>query len=395
MPSLLQFVQSRLRNSVDELNNRCLFQSSKWACEQLIGMDVGENKEDDEKMDAQEILGPDKENDMKKFAVSLITASEFQRCSFLLKSFCSNCQVISNHLLFLKCYSLYMAGESIKSQQNVERSGTDATAPSAVASKQGKNPYLEDVYFQLLPLYLKREEEPSYMDGFLLYIFGVVVRDIALQGSAILSTSCGNSNDHSTADRMWESLSAYDILVESVVVYPWNWSCWLELAGLYLTSQGNSSVYQGTKHVLPKPLHDSQGKANRKLEGYNVMLLHFLGHVHIEQQHGQKALDCYKVLRPMFPVSHYIVTQIALAHYTLLDYELALEGFEVIRQQDPHRMDHMDTYSNILYVKELRADLSTLAHLVVKVSWYALECQQLLKLCRYLCMDTVKLAMIC
>ena len=103
-------------------------------------------------------------------------------------------------------------------------------------------------------------------------------------------------------------------------------------------------------------------------EGYNVMLLHFLAHVHIEQQHGELALECYKIVQPIFPHSHYLQTQMALAHYTLLEYEQALTGFEQIRQEDPHRMDHMDTYSNILYVKELRADLSTLARLVVKVN---------------------------
>ena len=36
--------------------------------------------------------------------------------------------------------------------------------------------------------------------------------------------------------------------------------------------------------------------------------------------------------------------------------------FERAREKDPHRIEHLDAYSNILYVREKRAELSYLAH---------------------------------
>jgi anaphase-promoting complex subunit 8 len=49
------------------------------------------------------------------------------------------------------------------------------------------------------------------------------------------------------------------------------------------------------------------------------------------------------------------------------DYEKAQSVFERARERDPHRMEHLDAYSNILYVRERRAELSYLAHRSVSV----------------------------
>ncbi len=43
----------------------------------------------------------------------------------------------------------------------------------------------------------------------------------------------------------------------------------------------------------------------------------------------------------------------------------------MLRDRDPFRLAHLDTYSDILYVKERQADLSYLAHTLVKVGMYA------------------------
>ena len=40
--------------------------------------------------------------------------------------------------------------------------------------------------------------------------------------------------------------------------------------------------------------------------------------------------------------------------------------FEQLMQRHPHRLEGMDTYSNILYVKECKAELSFLAHRAVR-----------------------------
>lgn len=60
--------------------------------------------------------------------------------------------------------------------------------------------------------------------------------------------------------------------------------------------------------------------------------------------------------------------QIGLALYAAREYDRAQASFELIRDRDPYRVTNIDTYSNILYVKENHAELSHLAHALVKVS---------------------------
>ena len=39
-----------------------------------------------------------------------------------------------------------------------------------------------------------------------------------------------------------------------------------------------------------------------------------------------------------------------------------MEYFKQLGETDPYRLDNMDTYSNLLYVKEHRVELAHLAH---------------------------------
>jgi len=103
------------------------------------------------------------------------------------------------------------------------------------------------------------------------------------------------------------------------------------------------------------------------------MYNHFLAHHHLELQHGEEALQAVNLLFSYFPNSQSLFTYRALAYYTTRDYDTAQESFETARMIDPHRLEHVDTYSNILYVKERRAELSHLAHVVTKIDKYAAE----------------------
>lgn len=60
--------------------------------------------------------------------------------------------------------------------------------------------------------------------------------------------------------------------------------------------------------------------------------------------------------------------QVGVAYYSQRLYDQAENCFEIVRNKDPFRLEHVDTYSNILYVKEKTAELSYLAHSVVAVS---------------------------
>ena len=49
----------------------------------------------------------------------------------------------------------------------------------------------------------------------------------------------------------------------------------------------------------------------------------------------------------------------------LVQIDQAVEYFKQLGDIDPYRLDNMDTYSNLLYVKEHRVELAHLAHRLV------------------------------
>ena len=50
---------------------------------------------------------------------------------------------------------------------------------------------------------------------------------------------------------------------------------------------------------------------------------------------------------------------------TTIQVDQAVEYFKQLDDIDPYRLDNMDTYSNLLYVKEHRVELAHLAHRLI------------------------------
>jgi len=73
-------LKHKLRTSVIDLNNRCLKQSAKWVCEQLVGMNDDEDDFDaiDNREECKETISS-AENDVIMLAHSLINNGEYQR----------------------------------------------------------------------------------------------------------------------------------------------------------------------------------------------------------------------------------------------------------------------------------------------------------------------------
>jgi anaphase-promoting complex subunit 8 len=65
--------------------------------------------------------------------------------------------------------------------------------------------------------------------------------------------------------------------------------------------------------------------------------------------------------------------QSALISYNDRNYDHAQAIFEDLRERDPYSLDHIDTFSNILYVKNEEASLSFLAHDSIKIEKYCPE----------------------
>ena len=410
------------------------------------------------------LLYPSKENDILMFARSLIIAGEYQRCAFFLRKrrySATNPQVISSLRagmaesakssstlksqqvrmgLFLANYSEYMAGEKVKEQDISEAAGKEAAAaagPGAAGKKpdpraatsgggaadaQGqshvggslaaiaetervfsaKNSHLLDLcYRELVPLY---KLGLIQSDGFLLYLFAVIARDVKRQEGAPVETilahmqnlldkqsDTGNNPDQSGGGPEVAGVavgvpSVLQLFIESLRVYPWNWSCWLELADLCVAEKlplPQWAEFNLQSSDRAAPVRNGIGGMNfsptgtsteaHAETGSKIMYACFLVHVYLERHCGEQALQVAHTLLPLMPYSLPLYTQVGLAQYCLRRYDEAEGSFELLREQDPYRLQSLDTYSNILYVKEKQAELSHLAHSVVKVEKFCPE----------------------
>ena len=145
-------IRRQLRAAVQKLNARGLHLASKWACEQLMGMNVEDTDATDAfsvttkqlPSESLEDVIPANEIYLVYFARSLVTNGEYQRCAYLLRrpsttgtanptahpqqhgananaltgpSLLTAGTVKSPLGLFLSAYSMYMAGEKLKEQQ--------------------------------------------------------------------------------------------------------------------------------------------------------------------------------------------------------------------------------------------------------------------------------------
>ena len=63
----------------------------------------------------------------------------------------------------------------------------------------------------------------------------------------------------------------------------------------------------------------------------------------------------------------------AIAYHNMRQVEEAVTYFKQLSEVDPYRLDNMDTYSDLLYVKEQRVELAHLAHKTNMIDKYRTE----------------------
>ena len=445
---MLTFKQG-LRYGAAECFERGLVISSKWANLQLQGItDEDAESDDDDGMEEdlrhQEYYSRS-ERDKIALALSLISTGEFLRCAYFLRKQASvqgrgeasrtskagdfvnmsSLKVKSKKGIFLAVYSLYMAGEKLKEQQLLEARGLEqknaeklasegriggarGAKPSEEVKQRPGNPFLCDLFNDLYPLYFN-----GAMDGFLLYIFAIVVRDLK---------SCGGGPQ---ALRLLLSdgeeggvPSPLQLFLESVRAFPWNWSCWLDMA-TYCQHSGVTPPSWEELHHRDLSVDDYNMDGLGPLEDVEemrpdvlavwAMHKHFLAHYCIASTDGAGASEAVTALATCslyngrrssngnnskngdvdasnnsiysdeggrgqdLPYTGPLLTYLGLVHYANRDYTSAQECFEQARSRDPHDLEHVDTYSNILYVKEKKAELSHLARAVTKIDKFSAE----------------------
>ncbi|XP_013133925.1 PREDICTED: cell division cycle protein 23 homolog isoform X2 [Papilio polytes] len=166
------------------------------------------------------------------------------------------------------------------------------------------------------------------LDGYLLYLEGVILKKLDLRSQAV------------------------SVLQSAVAAVPTLWAAWVELAGLANEYEALDSLQ------LPK----------------HWMMYFFAAHAFVELKLSEQALEAYIGLANAgFNKSTYVTAQMAIAHHDRRDVDSALALFGDLYQNDPYRLDNWDVYSHLLYLKEKRMELAKLAQKAVSIDKYRVE----------------------
>jgi len=307
-----------LGRALAELSFRELASSAQWAAELLAAL-PGEEEDEDPGLATAAAAGA---SGARVYASLMLAKSHFAMREY------SRAAHALQHIrdlhknqaaLFLRLYSLYMAGEKRREEEVME-------AVEPVDKCQVKNMELRGIEEHLAALHGQR-----LLDGPNLWLYGITLWSLELKEDA------------------------RRVLLEAVRAFPCHWSAWLDLIAL-CSDLGDVADIRAELHL---PDH--------------WMAWFFQAAYHLELQHNAEALDLYRGLRRFFPDSSYIASQIATCHYNMRSFEESQQSFDEVRRRDPYKLTSLDTYSNILYVKEESAALSHLARQAIRVDKYTPE----------------------
>lgn len=215
---------------------------------------------------------------------------------------------------FLNVYARYLADEKRK---------LDKASDSIGPPDHLENEHLKALRIELSKKYANRE-----LDGYTLYLYGVILKKLDLFKDAT------------------------EILLESLQMEPMHWGTWQELVTLITDRE--------TLMSLSLPDH--------------WIKQFFIALMYLELQLNDEALKIYQDLQENgFHKSTYVVALIAVAYHNQRDVDAALNSFNELQKLDPYRLENMDSFSNLLYVKEMRYELAHLAHKCCDIDKYRVE----------------------
>ncbi|KAG8899319.1 Anaphase-promoting complex subunit 23 [Tulasnella sp. 403] len=270
------------------------------------------------------------EEDLYIAARETYNAKEFEKAAFILRG----CK--SPKARFLCVYSKFLASEKEALDNWMYRKG------SRTHDEKPINQTLPDLLTALSDVNnTEASNSRNEKDPFLLFLKGVIFGALRRRAEA---TEC---------------------LILSVNAYPWNWSCWLQLAAMIEDPEEWNNLQQ---HLPEHPV--------TKMLSLKIM---------IEFNAPPETLDeSVNELSEMFPHSLFVRSQKALLAYHHKDFEEAEAIFDSILAVDPFRIDNLDIFANILYVQQSRAKLSDLAQRFIRTdkdrpevcgNYYSLRCE--------------------
>ena len=385
----LNQARSQLRRASRECSRRGLKLASRWASEQLMGLASSSSSSSSSSAaaetttsDESNLLLPEERcqpNDVELYAISLFDLGEYSRAAHVLSSSSTSNESssfsdgslgqiqpprddLTSLGVYLRAFSLYLDGERRKEEQVSElRDPLERTK-------------LFNANLPQLEADLRRSNELGELDAFGLYVYGVVLK--ALRGAKSAPSGerqkTNNKFNHTSDARADEPVgdAAHVILIRSILKYPFNWSAWLDLGELCVE---DSSIDQEVEELL-LPISD------------HWMYYFFCVHVFIEEKANENAIAIIEKLangqvvsehegqqQGFFIQSAYLQSQLAMAYYDIRDYDSAHDHFLALAEREPYRLDNMDAFSNVLYVKDQKVALSHLAHRSVTVDKYRPE----------------------
>ncbi|KAK9737653.1 Anaphase promoting complex subunit 8 / Cdc23 [Popillia japonica] len=300
----LQLLKVDLTEGIRACSERGLYHCTKWLAE--LNFAISHIKLAEEQSKFTETY--DNEYDAYCIAKSYFDVKEYDRCAHYTK----NCE--NPKPRFLHLYSRYLSIEK-KKLDNM----TDANCPPDPT----KNTALKDLCAILMEDYNRKK-----LDGYCLYLYGVILKKLDLTNLAI------------------------DVFVESVNAVPILWAAWQELAQLVPNKNKLNSL------ILP----------NHWIKQF------FLAYAYLEQLSNDESLEIYTKLHDQgFNKSSFLIAQTAIVYHNRRELEKAIETFKELISEDPYRLDNLDTYSNLLYVREMKSELADLAHTAVSIDKYRVE----------------------
>ncbi|CCG23408.1 Cdc23 protein [Candida orthopsilosis Co 90-125] len=333
---------SQLINSVQRLNRLNLYQSAKWCAEALNGLSKQESTAGSR---PNQLLEEDySDYDKVLLAQSYFHCKEFDRAAQVLEG----CK--SGDAKFLRLYATLI---SIDKRSTEDSDGVINVGSNDANVLDGSGASLNDYtvndqtrvegslnianskYMRILTEseeYLSTKEDP-----FLYYLNGIIYR------------------------KKKKTQTAQKNLYQSLVLFPFNWSCWRELIDSFITYEEAQSFIQ---------------KVKKKNESFaSTVMFQFFEMVVLQESHqsSSRLFELVNNLSSLFPSFTFIKVQQFLIAYHNLDYYQAESIFDHILIEDPSRLEDLDTYSNMLYVMEKKSKLSYLAQYASQVDRFRPE----------------------
>ena len=312
--------RGELRAAAGALRARGMHRASRWAAEQLMGLPPPAAGGGGGGSGSGFPGGLAAAGDEEACALAFFDNQEYQRAAHCLEGVAGEGEWPVAPCLRL--HALYLAGEKRREEEETELAGP--LGPAAVGNAEA--PALE----RAIAVLLKGGRRP---DPFLNYLRGTLLLDLGRRDEA------------------------RECLLASVRVFPCNWSAWAGLLPLFerVPEEG-------------EPANDEEGPLPE-----HWMADFFRAALSLELQSNERAMEYLEGLKARFPRSDHVKAQLATAKYNLRLFDEAQQMFLELREKSPHRMEGMDTYSNILYVKEDYAGLSHLAHHAMRTSKFKPE----------------------